>query len=390
MYKKLQLENSKVRGSIIKIYPTDEQKKILDEHINLFRYSYNWALNEAQEFYKENSMYIGKDELFRRFSNLRNETPWLNAIPLHSARLAINNLDNAFRLFFKHKNKFPRFKSNKYSKKCVHYRNEIYAFNFDENSVRIPGFPSRERIECKSHNVPLDVDRYYNCTVTYDGKDYWLSVNTERKEIESDYKLTDESLGIDVGQHKFAQLSNGIVYQPPKILKTLDKRQRRQQSRLSKMRSKRLHQARQAKTKLENIPFTQNEIKLKKANNDLRIRMKNIRRSFLHQTTTEIANTLPKRIVMEDLSIMEMSHQDFNNKDFVLHSMWYKFREYLAYKSKERGIEFVLADKHFPSSQICSVCGAIKKSSFRIHICDVCGSRIDRDLNAAINLSRYT
>lgn len=389
MYKKLNINSSRIRGSIIKLYPTDEQKEIFNTHINLFRYTYNWALNEAQEYYKEHNKYIGKDELFRRFSDLRNSTEWLKEIPLHSARLAISHLDNAFKLFFKHKNKFPRFKSNKYSKKCVHYRNEIYAFNFDENSVRIPGLPLRERVLCKSHNVPLDVDRYYSCTITFDGKDYWLSVNSERKSIEQK-ELSTESIGIDVGQHKFAQLSNGKVYQTPKILKTLEKRNRHQQSRLSKMRNRRLNEARRAKTKLEEIPFTQNEIKLKNANIQLRNRIKNIRRSFLHQSTTEIANTLPKRIVMEDLSIMEMSHQDFNNKDFVTHSMWYKFREYLAYKAEDRGIEFVLADKNFPSSQICSRCGSIKKSSFRTHICDVCGLRIDRDLNAAINLSRYT
>lgn len=388
MYKS-NVNSSRMRGSIVKLYPSEEQKQLFNTHINLFRFVYNWALNEANEYYSNFRKYIGKDELFKRFSDLRNSTEWLKNIPLHSGRLAINNLDNAFKLFFKHKSKHPRFKSNKYSKKCVHYRNESYAFNFDKNSVRISGFPKNDRILCKSHNVLIDVDRYYNCTVTFDGKDYWLSVNSERKPME--YKsLTTESIGIDVGEKKFAQLSNGKIYQTPKILKTLEKRNRKQQSRLSKMRNRRLNEARRAKTKLENIPFTQNEAKLKKANIDLRNRIKNIRRSFLHQTTTEIANMLPKRIVMETINTMEMSHQDFNNKDFVTHSMWYKFREYLAYKSNDRGIEFLLADKYFPSSQICSRCGSIKKSSFRTYICDVCGLRIDRDLNAAINLSNYT
>mgnify|MGYP002765656167 FL=1 len=381
-----------MRGYIIKLYPTEEQKEILNSHINLFRYTYNWALLEANKFYDANKTYIGKEELMKRFSRFRNENEWLQKIPLHSARLAISHLDYAFKEFFLKKHGFPRFKSKKYSKKCVHYRNEPYAFNFDNHSVRLSGFKKNERIECKSHKLPkIDEVQFYNCTVTFDGIDYWLSVNFEKEKPEETYNLTDESIGIDVGIVKFATLSNGKVYQPPSILKTLIKRSRKQQSRLSKMRNRRVELSRKAKTKLEDIPFTKNEEKLKLANIKLNNRIKNTRKSFLHQTSSEIVNQLPKRIVMEDLDIQEFRNRSktLNNKDDIYHSMWYKFREYITYKAEERGIETVFADKQFPSSQICSRCGAIKKSSYRIHICDVCGFRIDRDLNAAINLSKY-
>lgn len=389
MYKKLQIDNSKMRGFKIKLYPTDEQKCILNSHISLSRYVYNWALSEANKYYDINKKYIGKDELFKRLSDKRNKTPWLQELPLHSARLVIQHLDYGFKFFFKGQHRHPKFKSKKYSKKVSHYRNESYAFYIDQHSVRISGFKRGESIECKTHNIPINLTSgYYSCTVTYDGIDYWLSVNIEITD-DKEYVLTEESIGIDVGIVKFATLSNGNIYQLPKIVKTLEKRQRAQQSRLSNMRNKRYKIAKRAKTKLENIPFTKNELKLKESNLKLRNRIKNIKRSFLHQSTTEIANLLPKRIVMEDLNVTDMVHEDFNNKNEVFHLMWYKFREYLSYKSKDRGIQFVLADKNFPSSQICSRCGAIKKSSYRIHICDNCGFRIDRDLNAAINLSKF-
>ena len=386
---KVKINNDKMRGFKIKIYPTEDQKALIDRHIELFRYVYNWGLSRSIEYYAENKEYIGISKLYDELSKIRNENEWLQEIPLHSARIALNHLDNAYCNFFSYNKGFPKYKSKKYSSKTVHYRNESYAFNIDKNSVRIPGFPRNERILCKSHNIPIDA-KFYNCTIKFDGINYWLSVNIEIEtpEVQS-YELTGESLGIDLGIRKFAHLSNGKIYRSPKILKTLTKRQSNQQKRLSKMRERRIEEAIKTKTKLEDIPYTKNEAKLKDQNTKLKIRIKNIRRSFLHQTTSEIVHTYPSRIIIEDLNVTEMVQSNFNNRDEVFHSMWYKFREYITYKSKYLGIDLVVADKAFPSSQICSRCGYVKKSSYTEYICPICGLRIDRDLNAAINLSKY-
>ena len=55
------------------------------------------------------------------------------------------------------------------------------------------------------------------------------------------------------------------------------------------------------------------------------------------------------------------------------------------------GLQVVLADRFYPSSQICSHCGSRRsiKLSERIYKCPVCGLEIDRDLNASINLKHY-
>lgn len=392
IYKKPSITSSNMRGYKIKLYPSESQKEILNEHINLFRYAYNWALNESIEFYKENKSYIGKTELMKRFSIMRNNNEWMQKLPLHSGRLAIEHLDFAYKKFFKGLAHFPVYKSKKYSKKCVHYRNESYAFNFTEDSVRISGFARNERILCKTHNIPPSKSGYYNCTITFDGINYWLSVNVENVDINPDYytdKLTDESIGIDLGIRKFAQLSNGMAYHHPKKLKVLDKRQRKEQSRLIKMRNTRLDIANKAKIKLEDVPLTKNEQKLKIKNMKTKLKQKNIRNSFIHQTTTEIVKLLPERIVIEDLNVSEFKRQKINNRDAIAHSMWYKFRECLSYKCYERNINLVVADRSFPLSQLCSRCGFRKKTSYREFICPNCGLRIDRDLNASINLSMY-
>jgi len=71
---------------------------------------------------------------------------------------------------------------------------------------------------------------------------------------------------------------------------------------------------------------------------------------------------------------------------------FYEFRRQLKYKCEWSGIELVIADRFYPSSKKCSKCGAIKdnlKLSDRTYVCCKCGFNIDRDINAAINLSHY-
>ena len=75
----------------------------------------------------------------------------------------------------------------------------------------------------------------------------------------------------------------------------------------------------------------------------------------------------------------------------VQEQCFYEFYRQLQYKSNWAGIEFITADKWFPSSKLCSECGNIKKDlklSDRIYICE-CGNEIDRDYNASVNLMKY-
>ena len=94
---------------------------------------------------------------------------------------------------------------------------------------------------------------------------------------------------------------------------------------------------------------------------------------------------------MEDLKISNM----MKNKHLlrVIGEMcWYEFIRQMKYKSEWNGIEFIQVDRFYPSSKTCSCCGNIKKDlklSDRTYICDICGLTIDRDYNAAINLSKY-
>ena len=163
-------------------------------------------------------------------------------------------------------------------------------------------------------------------------------------------------------------------------LDVLSKRNNRQHRRLSKMVN--------ARTKQNTTP-SKNETALRYKEYVTRRKIYNIKHTFVHQVTTEIANLYPKKIIMENLSIKtlkRMKHFSTINTGIL-----YDARIFMEYKCRDRGIEFELADSCFPSSQICSSCGCkLPKTSNEIIHCKNCGTIIDRDLNAAINLSRYS
>ena len=135
---------------------------------------------------------------------------------------------------------------------------------------------------------------------------------------------------------------------------------------------------------------TNNIIKLEKEIRLLHRRLTNIRSNHIHQATNKIVKTKPSRVVMETLNIKGMMKNRHLLKA-IAEQCLYEFKRQIQYKCEKYGIEFVEADKWFPSSKTCSCCGAIKKDlklKDRVYQCS-CGLKIDRDLNASINLSRY-
>jgi putative transposase len=76
----------------------------------------------------------------------------------------------------------------------------------------------------------------------------------------------------------------------------------------------------------------------------------------------------------------------------IQEQLFHEFKRQMEYKCAWKGIKFILADRYYPSSKICSNCGSIKDElslSERIYKCNECGYEIDRDLNASINLRNY-
>ena len=225
--------------------------------------------------------------------------------------------------------------------------------------------------------------KYSNPRISYDNKYWYLSVGIEREETKEE--VTDVSLGIDLGVKDLAVCSDGTVYKninKTYVVKKIEKRLKR----LQKQVSRKYEQNKKGKEYVK----TKNIIKLEKKIQQIHRRLANIRNNYLHQTTTRIVKTKPYRVVVEDLNVKGMM-KNKHLSDAIRKQGFYEFKRQLEYKCKLRGIEFVVADRFYPSSKICSQCGKIKKDlklKDRVYQCS-CGLMIDRDFNASINLSNY-
>lgn len=116
-----------------------------------------------------------------------------------------------------------------------------------------------------------------------------------------------------------------------------------------------------------------------------------VRKALLHSISSELAKGSAV-VVIEDLNAAGM----LRNRELARHisdAGFGELRRQLEYKSTWYGTELVVANRWFPSSKTCSGCGVVKADltlSDRVYECGACGLVIDRDLNAAINLARYT
>lgn len=121
-------------------------------------------------------------------------------------------------------------------------------------------------------------------------------------------------------------------------------------------------------------------------------KLTDIRTQNIHQWTHYLAAHLkPNRVVMETLSIEDMM-KNKRMRNFLQEQLLAEFIRQMRYKCEWNSIEFIQANRYYPSSKRCSKCGFIKKNldiSERTYVCEKCGFVIDRDYNAALNLSQY-
>ena len=114
-----------------------------------------------------------------------------------------------------------------------------------------------------------------------------------------------------------------------------------------------------------------------------------IRADALHKLTTWLAKN-HSTIVIEDLNVSGML-KNHKLASAIADCGFYEFKRQLRYKCEYYDSSLVIADRFYPSSQLCSHCGHRQKMplSARTYECANCGFTADRDFNAAVNLENY-
>lgn len=372
----------------VMLLPNNKQRTKLFQCLGVSRFAYNWALGRQQENYKNGGKFISAFDLHKEFGQLKKspEYGWLNKYSCVIPLVAITEACDGYQNFFRGNSDFPKFKSRKKSKPSFYVHSG--KIEFTDTHVKLMKLSDSTRKSRRKLNwvrlaeigrVPTNC-KYSNPRVTFDGINFWLSVAIE---VEKNNEIpTNEGIGIDLGIKDLAICSDGNIYKninKTKDVKRLEKKRRRLQRKLSKKYLANKHEK------------TKNILKLEKELLKLNHRLSNIRQNYIHQVTTEIINRKPMFISLEDLNVSGMMKNRHLAKA-IQEQSFYSFKAILSYKAKLNNIQIIEVPRFYPSSKTCSVCGTVKsdlKLSDRVFICPKCGNRMDRDLNASMNLKNY-
>lgn len=358
------------RAYKFRIYPTAEQTEKIEKTFGCVRYVFNYFLNERIEQYKATGKMPTRNEQQKSLTTLKQQLEWLKEPDKYALQIALKNLDTAYRNFFSKVKKgenfgFPKFKN----KRC---KKQKYQTAFTNNNIKILNnavqLPKLGAVKCRiSKKV---TGRILSATVSRNpsGK-YFVSLCCTDVNIQH-LPPTGNNIGIDLGIKDFAVTNTGTHYQNHKYLAKSEKKLKRLCRELSR------------KSKGSNNR-ERNRIRLARTYEHI----VNQRLDMLHKLSAELVRKYDI-ISVETLSLQNMMKNHRLAKS-ISDVSWNEFIRQLKYKCEWYGKQLIQIDRFFPSSQICSICGAVnpitKNLNVRKWTC-TCGAKLDRDENAAQNI----
>jgi len=361
-----------------RLIPNKNQITQIHKTFGCTRFIYNYFLNQRNESYKQKSKNKSAFDCCNEIKLLVKEKSFLKEVDSCALRSAIFDLDDAFKLFFQRVNKYPNFKK-KYEKESYRtsnmtseYKGSIYNSIKVDLENKIITLPKLKEIKIRGYrNLKQLNGRIINATVSKDSSErYYVSVLVEEATI---IKENEKSsiIGIDLGIKNLITTSHGETIDNNKVLKKYEKRIKHIQKELSRKQKK-----------------SKNYYKLKKKLATLYRKVKNTRAYYLHNISKKLVKE-NKIIVTEKLRIKDMTKNPHLSKS-ILDASWYELIRQLEYKSKQNSTKFYQVEEYYASSQICHRCGnknkKVKDLSVREYECGECGVKLDRDLNASINI----
>ncbi|MFF0113141.1 RNA-guided endonuclease InsQ/TnpB family protein [Streptomyces prasinus] len=349
-----------------RFHPTDAQAAELSRTFGCVRKVYNLALAARTEAWarQERVNYNQTSALLTAWKKTE-ELAYLNEVSSVPLQQCLRHLQMAFTGFFGKRAKYPRFKSKKKSRKSAEYTTSGFRYR-------------NGRLTLAQMTEPLDIvwsrplpkgAQPSTATVSQDAAGRWfVSLLCEDSTVRP-LPATDTAVGIDVGLDHLLTLSTGEKITNPRHERGDRARLARAQRELS----------RKAKG-------SANREKARRKAARIHARIADRRRDVLHKLTTRLVRE-NQTLVIEDLAVRNMV-RNRNLARAISDAAWSEFRSVLEYKAAWYGRDVVAVDRFFPSSRLCSHCGALRDRlplQVRTWTCD-CGATHDRDVNAARNL----
>ena len=360
-----------LRAYKYRLYPNKKQQELINKTIGCCRFVYNYYLNKKIELYKVEQKSISYNACANDLKYLKKEKEWLKEVDSISLQQSLKDLDVAYQNFFRRiKNGdkqvgFPKFKSKKNPKQSYRTQNVNNNISIDGNKIKLPKLGLVRFVNSRNLNGKIK-----NCTISKTKTNkYFLSVLVE-EEIE-ELPRNNNAIGIDLGLKDFLVTSDGEIVENPRILNKYERKLVKLQRQLAK------------KQKGSNR-YKKQALKIAKLHEKIR----NTRTDFLHKLSSRIIKE-NQLIISEDLNVKGMV-QNHRLAKAINDVSWSKFARMIEYKANWYGRTYHKINRFYASSQTCNVCGYknvdTKDLNVRKWVCPECGTKHDRDNNAAINI----
>jgi putative transposase len=339
------------------------------------RVVYNDGLAARQEAHETGHPYLTDAELSARLTAAKAtpERAWLGEVSAVILQQALADLNTAYRNYFaslKGERKGPRvrpprFRSRKDTRQTIRFTANARFTVLPNGKLRLPKIgdvPVRwsRPLPSKPSSVTVIKDpagRYFASFVIQTGP--------------GTLPETEPVIGIDLGLHHFAVLSDGRKITAPRFLRRAENKLRRAQRTLSRKQkeSKNRDKAR---------------VKVARAH----ARVADARRDFCHQLSTALIRD-NQAVAVEDLCVRGLARTRLAKS--VHDAGWSAFVGMLEYKARLYGRAFHRIGRFEPTSQTCSACG-VKDGPKPLYVrewqCPACNAWLDRDINAAVNVGK--
>jgi putative transposase len=352
-----------------RFYPSPEQKIVLNRTFGCVRVVWNRTLAWRQARYRADRASTSYSQASAYLTGLKatEELGWLREVSSVPLQQAIRHQQAAFNSFFAGRACYPRYKSRtgrqsaEYTRSGFRYHaGQLFLAKMSTPLVFTWSWP---------HVSPVTLDPA-TVTVSRDPCGRWYVSFVVEMPEPAQLPPAGAIVGVDLGIKDLAVTSDGQKIRNPRSLARREHNLARYQRRL-------------ARCQKGSANRTKAKAKVARAHRKVRAS----RADFLHRTSARLVRENDV-IVIEDLAVKNM----VRNRSLaraISDSGWGEFRRQLEYKAARAGRQLIVIGRFYPSSKTCFACGHLLAGlplSTRAWQCPSCGTRHDRDINAAKNI----
>jgi putative transposase len=350
-------------------YPDPAQQAILKRTFGCVRVVWNTTLAQRRQLWHSHGRslpYAASDAMLTAMKKDPG-LAFLNEVSSVPLQQVLRHQHQALTAFFAHRARYPRFKS-RHARQSAHYTRS--AFIMRDGALHLAKTDGRLRFIWSWPDVDIATLSPSMVIVSQEADGRWYVTFAVDAQVPEPPPRTGRAVGVDLGISDFAVTSAGERIANPRHLDR-------------KARSVARYQRRLARCQKGSANRVKAKAKVARAHRKIR----NARSDFLHRASTHLVRD-NDTIVIEDLNVSGMVRNRHLARA-ISDCGWGEFRRQLEYKCQRYGRQLVVIDRWYPSSKTCSTCGHLLDElslSTRTWECPSCGTRHDRDINAAKNI----